>query len=101
MRLSLRSPDDLTRALGRRIKALRLVRNMTQAALAERAGVSVPSLKRMENTGKGSVEMVARVALILGAEEGVEALFAAPAPASLDDVIDPPSRKHASPRGRS
>lgn len=96
MRLSLHSPDDLTRALGRRMKARRLGVNLTQADLADRAGVSLGSLKRMENGGTGSVETMARVALILGAEEEVEALFAAPGPATLDDVIAPPARKRAS-----
>ena len=97
MRLSLDGPDDLTRGLGQRIKARRLARNMTQTALAERAGVSLPSLKRMENAGKGSVELIARIALILRAEDGFAALFAATAPSSLDDVIAPPSRRRASP----
>jgi len=95
MRLSLRSPDDLARALGTRVKALRLMRNVTQIDLAGRAGISPASLKRLENGGTGSVETVARLALILGAETEFEALFAMPEPATLDAVIDPPARRHA------
>ena len=96
MRLSLDGPDDLTRNLGQRIKARRLARNMTQAALAERAGVSLPSLKRLENAGKSSIELVARIALILRAEDGFAALFAENEPKSLDDVIAPSRRRRAS-----
>lgn len=98
MRLSLKSPSDLTHALGQRIKAQRLARNISQALLAEQAGVSLPSLKRLENTGKGSVELLTRLALILGVEDGIEALFAQFQPERLEDVIEPVKRQRASSR---
>lgn len=96
MRLTLQSPSDLSQALGRRVKVRRLERNIPQSVLAERAGVSLPSLKRLENTGKGSVDLLVRLALNLGAGEEVEALFAQTMPKKIEDVIEPVKRQRAS-----
>ncbi|MGH8324492.1 MAG: helix-turn-helix domain-containing protein, partial [Steroidobacteraceae bacterium] len=45
---TLASISDLERQLGGTLRALRLDRNLDQARLAERAGVSLNALKRLE-----------------------------------------------------
>ena len=54
-------------AAGRRVKAIRLKRGLTQAALSERAGVT-PSWFSYVESGheKGSLEMFHRLATALG-----------------------------------
>ena len=44
--------------VGETIKTLRLSRNWTQDRLAEVAGYSVRNLRRIENDGKGSIDVI-------------------------------------------
>lgn len=69
------------RALGQRLRALRLQRNETQADLARRAGISRPTLSALEQRGQGSLDTLARILYALGRE------------AELDELLlpDPPS----------
>lgn len=46
------TPEEMEVDLGARLKALRLSRNIDQATLAERAGISVRALRKLE-TGDG------------------------------------------------
>lgn len=81
--------------LAARAKAVRLTRNMTQVELAQRAGVSVSSLKRFEAKGLASLDLVARIALILDGAEALEAVFAVSAPKSIDDLVEKQPRRRA------
>ena len=45
--------EEMEAALGANLKALRLDRNIDQRTVAERAGISIGSLKNLEN-GRGS-----------------------------------------------
>ena len=69
------------RRLGHDLRALRLARNITQAALATRAGVSVHSLKNLER----GVATVRTLVLVLGALQRDDwlALAGVALPASL------------------
>jgi len=62
------SIEATTQALGARLARLRLSRNLTQAELAQEAGASVPSIKRLEAGKNTSLDTVLRVlgALKLG-----------------------------------
>lgn len=51
---------------GGRIRLLRRQMGMTQAALAERAGVSIDTVKRMERGGGGSIDVLLAVAEVGG-----------------------------------
>lgn len=65
----------------------RKARGWTQAELAERAGVSLSTLKLLEREGKGSLQRLAKVAVILGLDDDLRQLFsAAPTYASLAEV---------------
>jgi transcriptional regulator with XRE-family HTH domain len=73
--------------LGARARRLRIVRKLSQAELAIRAGIGVATVHRFEKTGTASIENVLRIAAALNAEAGFDQLFAPPAYASLDDAL--------------
>ncbi len=51
--MPIQSPDEIVEALGQRVKARRLAANVSQAALADKAGISRRALVQLEG-GKGS-----------------------------------------------
>ncbi|HSV46108.1 MAG TPA: helix-turn-helix transcriptional regulator [Ramlibacter sp.] len=78
MVLALRSADSIARALGGRLRALRLARNLSQAELAAMAGASLSSVRRLESRGSGSLQLMVRAALALDAAHQLEELFQSP-----------------------
>ena len=64
--LQLSSPQETSELLATRIKELRLLEGWTQATLASRAGVSLPTLRRFERTGNTSVENLLKLFYALG-----------------------------------
>ncbi len=82
-----RNPIHLIRQIGKRIRTHRKARGWTQAELAERSGVSLSTLKLLEREGKGSLQRLAKIAVVLNLDGELRELFAAaPAYASLDEV---------------
>ena len=77
--------------VGERARQLRLLRNLRQSDLAQRAGVGVATVHRFEKTGSASIENVLRIATALNAEGSFERLFEAPAYASLDEALARPA----------
>ena len=72
------TPDEVSRKIGSRLAAIRLGRNLSQAELAKRAGVSKRSLERLES-GEGNPQMAVFVAtcVALGLTSGFETLLPA------------------------
>jgi len=81
--------------LAARARAARLSRNLTQEEVAERAGVSLSSLKRFERTGLAALDLVVRIALIFDSEDSIEAVFREDVPARLEDLTPSPTRQRA------
>jgi transcriptional regulator with XRE-family HTH domain len=79
-------PSETAAKLGAKAKALRLTAGWKRATLAERAGVSEASLKRFEQTGLASLELVLRVALSLGRLPEFEGLLEPPPARSIDEL---------------
>ena len=50
------SPEEVAGLLARRLRAERLRREWKQETLAERSGVSLPTVRRYERTGRTSLE---------------------------------------------
>jgi transcriptional regulator with XRE-family HTH domain len=75
---NLASAPDICADLGQRCRRLRLLRNISQQALADRVGASLSSVRRFESQGAGSMEMMVRVAQVLFATQALEGLFAEP-----------------------
>jgi transcriptional regulator with XRE-family HTH domain len=88
------------RALGERAAQLRLLRELPQTELAERAGVGVATVRRFEKRGIASTENVLRIALALHAEDGFDRLFELPAYRTIDEALARPStgRRRRAPR---
>lgn len=85
MDLSLTKPAELVQQLCDRLRRERLVQQMTQAEVAARAGVGVNTLSNLENGRNVSFETVVRVAMVLGRQDELEALFK-PRLESLEDL---------------
>lgn len=94
------SPHEAASAIGRSLKAHRLAQNMTQQALAARAGISVQTVKRMEATGAGSIQHLLLIAWTLGFEKAFADLIPKPAPARIEELIAPKPRQRASAQKR-
>ncbi len=93
------SPDQLALELAQRARALRLSRDLSQQGLADRAGVSVGTLKRFERTGQIALVTLIRLAIVLDALDELESWFL-PSPWS---TLDEASASEAAPprqRGR-
>ena len=84
-------------AIGARARRLRLVRQLSQAELAARAGVGIATVHRFEKTGTASIENVLRIATALRVETMFDKLFETPAYTSLDEALTRPdaTRKRA------
>jgi transcriptional regulator with XRE-family HTH domain len=75
--------EDVARRFARRRREARL----SQAALAEKSGVSLGSLKRFECKFEISFASLLKLAFALGYETDFNALFARPNYRTLDDVL--------------
>ncbi len=77
--LELQSPETVCRMLGERVRVLRLARNISQQELADMCGVSLSTVRRLEASGQGSLQLMVQVAQALHAMQGLEPLFDMPA----------------------
>lgn len=98
-RLSLRTPEQVSRSLAVRLRALRLARGWKQSTLAERSGVSLASLRRFETTGKVSLESLLKLAFALHRLDDFDALLQPP-PASSIAELEAAEKRPARKRGR-
>lgn len=94
--LMLMTPAELTLLLAQRVRERRLAQELTQQGLAERAGVTLASLKRFERTGQIALLSLLRLAVALGQTEEFAQLFPAPPLRSLAQLTDRKPRQ----RGR-
>ena len=92
MTLALTMPTEMAKALAARLKTLRLLKGWRRATLAQRAGVSPFSLKRFEQTGKASLELVLKVAHALARLDEFEGLFRPPPARSLAELEERATR---------
>jgi transcriptional regulator with XRE-family HTH domain len=97
--LTLLTPNEMGKALAGRAKALRLIKSWKRETLSKRAGVSAASLKRFENTGKASLELVLKVALVLGCLDEFKGIFRPP-PAKTLAELEKQAAQRTRKRGR-
>ena len=64
--LQLNGPEDIERQLADRVRAERLRLGWKQSTLAERSGVSLPTIRRYERTGRTSLENLLKLCHALG-----------------------------------
>jgi len=98
--------ETLQGDLGHRIRKLRLARNLDQRTTAERAGISLRALGKLENGRGSTLETLLRTLRALDYVKGIEMLAPEPTinPLSMLRTTKPPrrvrrSRKLRAPRG--
>lgn len=82
----LRTPREVATTLASRVKELRLLRNWKRATLAERANLSVSSLKRFEASGKISFDGFLRICEALDRLPEVDGLLRPPPARSIAEL---------------
>ncbi|MBM2885520.1 helix-turn-helix transcriptional regulator [Chromobacterium phragmitis] len=93
--LSHQTVDEMEAELGERLKTLRIHRNLDQKTLAERAGISVRTLRNLEAGCGSSLRTLIQVVRTLGRESWFETI--APIP-SINPLI---LTRTAAPRQRA
>jgi len=88
MSLILYTPKEIAIRIAARVRADRLGRQWTQAQLAERAGISLPTYRLFERTGQISLERLLSIAGALGRTGEWEDPFRERVAQSLDE-LDP------------
>src|SRR5208282_650744 len=92
--LHFKSPRELQVELGRRMRQLRLSRNLDQRAVAEKAGIARAALQNLEAGHGSSVQTLLRTLKALNFLEGIEILAPEPTvnPLVLLKTKKPPQR---------
>ena len=83
-----KTPGQLTADVAKRAALRRKELGLTQSELAERAGMSLGSLRRFEQTGAVAFESLVRICIALGCEDDLASLFSRRAYRSIQEVID-------------
>ena len=88
--------------LGRRLARHRLNKNLTQAALAARAGVSLPTVQRIEQGNSSQVSNLVRILRALKLLDNLEVLVPEPAASPIQQarMRGKLRRRASSPAGR-
>lgn len=87
MRFDFYTPSEVTQILGERLKKRRLILNLTQSTLAERAGVGISTVVRIESGQGGTLDNMVRMAIGLGLINEFAELFDI-APANIKEVME-------------
>ena len=88
-------------ALGERLRALRLLKNLDQITLAERAGVALSALKRLEGGQGSTVHTLVSVVRALGRSDWLASVAPVPTVNPLTMPRGKPTRVRASARKTS
>lgn len=90
----LRIPLDVMHGCAARVRTMRIEKNLSQIALAERIGVAVGTIKRFEKTGEIQFHHLLLIALVLGRLHEFDHLFTvAEKPQSLFQLKEPKIRQ--------
>ncbi|MBM4205305.1 MAG: helix-turn-helix transcriptional regulator [Gammaproteobacteria bacterium] len=97
MNLDSASSNQIESALCQRLDAIRLAHNLTQEALANRAGISLRTLGRLLRGEGTTLDSFIRVLAALGLQGNLETLLPDPAIRPVDRVKKIFSRRRARP----
>jgi len=86
------TPYETRIALRDRFRARRKEHKLSQQALAEKADVSLGSLKRFESNGNISLNSLIKLSVALGYQADFDLLFSQKHYRSIQDVIDDKTR---------
>ena len=94
----LETPEGTAVALAQRCRRLRLARKWKQSTLVERAGVSLASLRRFEQTGRISLKSLLRLSFALDRLGDFDSLLQSP-PADSIAALEAMTSKPLAKRG--
>lgn len=83
-----KTPVERAKSVAEREKKKRKNKKMTQKELSEKAGVSLASLKRFEQTGEISFVSLIKIADVLDDVEAIDELFCKREYKSIQEVIN-------------
>jgi transcriptional regulator with XRE-family HTH domain len=103
MDLSLKTAEELQILLGERLRGQRVSRNLTQHAVAEKAGISLKSVLNLESGRGSSIETLMRVLKALDMVQSIDALAPVPtvSPLALLKKSRRPKRATGNRKGRA
>lgn len=87
------TPKELLLAIAKNEKAKRKQLGYTQEELARRSGVSLPSLRRFEQTGEVSLSSLLEIAIVLGDQNGFLNLFPQLEYRSMEELLNAENKK--------
>jgi len=97
--IQLHNPDEIASLLAERVRAERLRREWKQETLAERSGVSLPTIRRYERTGRTSLENMLKLCHALGRLDEFADLLKPPPASSIDELAARTASKPKRKRG--
>lgn len=86
MSFTLYTPEELAEQIAERVRRARLSRSWTQAELAARSGIALPTYRQFERTGRISLERLIAAMTALGRAADWDFVCRASVATSLDDV---------------
>jgi transcriptional regulator with XRE-family HTH domain len=94
MKYSSRTPEELQKQLGERLKLRRINRNYSQKELAKKAGISLKTLRNLEHGDGSSVETLIRTIKALEVTDFLDQLAPVPSvsPLAVLRNASPPKR---------
>ncbi|CAB3794644.1 helix-turn-helix domain-containing protein [Paraburkholderia fynbosensis] len=76
--MQIRTPGEIAADLGQSLRTLRIHKNLDQATVAARAGISVRSLRNLENGDGSSLHTLILVLRVLGREAWLDTIAPVP-----------------------
>lgn len=87
------NPASILKGIAARMRERRLELNLTQKGLAHKAGISLGSLKRFENSHEISLKHLVMIAVVMDATEEFEQLFSKRQYDSIEEVLKSSNQK--------
>ena len=82
------TPSEVARGIAERVRKRRLEANLTQAGMAKRADIKLPTYRKFEKTGIISLRGLLQIAWSLHMLDDFETLFSRREYQSIREVID-------------
>lgn len=86
--LEQKTPSSISEDVAQRVRTRRKERKFTQTEMSKRAGLSLASFKRFEQTGEIAFCSLIKIAIALDCENDFDNLFSKKQFASLQELID-------------
>lgn len=81
-------PSEISAEVASRVRLRRKELKLTQVQMASKAGMSLASYKRFEQTGSIAFDSLVRIGLAQGRESDFDELFAKRAYSSIEEVVN-------------